>query len=237
MKRIGLLLGIIFAVALHAGFLLFGGLLFVSPEKAAGSTQDVELLSTEDEPEKDKPEETPEEPEDLEAESEEAPDAAEIIRNLEQPQMNEAPALDAASLSAIEAALSGQAGGGGDFASSMDFASGGVIGGKGKAGGLSDSLEGAFSLTEIDQKPRPTFQSAPSYPNEMRGKKVEGVVIVIFVVDPAGKVSNPRVERSTNPAFDKPAMDAVKKWKFEPAIKAGERVACKMRVPIRFQPS
>lgn len=236
MRRIGLLLGIIFAVALHAGFILFGGLLFADPKKSEAATQDVELLSADD-PEKNKPEEQPEEvKEDLAPEQEQAPDAAEIIRNLEQPAANEAPALDAASLSAIEAALSGQAGGG-DFASSMDFSSGGVIGGKGKAGGLSESLEGAFSLTEIDQKPRPTFQAAPAYPNEMRGKKVEGVVVVIFVVDSSGKVSNPRVERSTNTAFDKPAMDAVKKWKFEPGVKAGERVACKMRVPIRFQPS
>ena len=103
--------------------------------------------------------------------------------------------------------------------------------------GQDGQLDSAFSLAEIDQKPRATFQTAPLYPAEMRGKKVEGVVAVLFVVDAAGKVVNPRVEKSTAAAFEKPALEAVRKWKFEPAIKAGQRVACKMRVPIRFQPS
>ena len=36
--------------------------------------------------------------------------------------------------------------------------------------------------------------------------------------------------------LEKPAVDAVKQWKFEPGVKGGERVACRMRVGIRFQP-
>ena len=175
--------------------------------------------------------------EEIETGAEQAPDAGEVIRNLEVASTDTAPALEAASLSAIEAALSGQAIGGGDFAESLSFASGGRIGGTGKAGALDDKAEGAFSLDEIDQKPRPIFQGAPIFPSEMRGKKVEGVVTVIFVVDSSGKVVDPRVEKSSHPAFEKPALDAVKQWKFEPAIKGGQRVGCKMRVPIRFQPS
>jgi protein TonB len=71
----------------------------------------------------------------------------------------------------------------------------------------------------------------------MRGRKVEGVVSILFVVDSSGRVSGPRVEKSTHAAFEKPALDAVRQWRFEPAVKGGQRVACKMRVPIRFQPS
>ena len=70
----------------------------------------------------------------------------------------------------------------------------------------------------------------------MRGKKVEGTVTVIFVVDAGGKVENPRVEKSSHTAFESPAVSAVKKWKFEPGLKAGQRVASKMRVSIRFPP-
>ena len=177
------------------------------------------------------------EAEQIENESEKPPDMAEIMRNLEMPAVADAPALDAASLSAIEAALSGIAGAGGDFGQAMDFASGGKIGGTGKAGSTDDQFDGAFSLAEIDQKPRPVFQAAPVYPSEMRGKNVEGVVTVLFIVDATGRVGSPRVEKSTAAAFEKPALDAVKRWKFEPAVRAGQRVACKMRVPIRFQPS
>lgn len=175
--------------------------------------------------------------EEMETESEQVPDASEIVRNLELSAADSAPELEAASLSAIEAALSGQAGSGGDFAEALSFSSGGRIGGMGKTGAMDERLGNAFSLGEIDQKPRAIFQAAPVFPNELRGKKLEGVVTVLFVVDQTGKVAQPRVEKSSHPAFEKPALDAVKQWKFEPAIKGGQRVPCKMRVPIRFQPS
>jgi protein TonB len=191
------------------------------------------LLSNEDVAvEKEKPQE-PETKSAEDMETEEVPDAAEIVRNLEISAAANAPELEAASLSAIEAALGGQAGGG-DFAEALNFSSGGRIGGMGKAGVLDDGLEKAFSLAEIDQKPRPIYQAAPVYPAGKRASEV--VVSVVFVVDTTGKVTNPRVEKSTHPAFEKPALDAIKQWKFEPAIKAGQRVSCKMRVPIRFQP-
>ncbi len=236
----GAVLGIVIAVLLHAIVLLFGGLVFANEKKDEGTLQQVELLSEADaaaDREKEKAEPEPTEARDeMETEDEQPPDAAEVMRNLELSAAADAPALEAASLGAIEAALNGQ-GGGGDFADALVFASGGRIGGMGKAGALDDKLDNAFSLAEIDQKPRAVFQAAPLYPAELRGKKVEGVVTLIFVVDETGKVQTPRLEKSSHPAFEKPALDAVRQWKFEPAIRAGQRVSCRMRVPIRFQPS
>lgn len=231
--KFNLSFGIACAVVIHAGFILFGGLMFISHKKDHGTLQQVELLNEDIAAEKEKPVETePEKTEEME--TEQVPDASEIVRNLELSAAVNAPELEAASLSAIEAALSGQAGGGGDFTEALSFSSGGRIGGVGKGGALDDSLEKAFSLAEIDQKPRAIFQAAPVYPAGKRAPEV--VVSVVFVVDRTGKVTNPRVGKSTDPAFEKPAVDAVKQWKFEPAIKAGQRVSCKMRVPIRFQP-
>lgn len=233
--KAGLFLGIVCAVLLHGGFLLFGGLLFHAGKSDQQNLQEVELLTddTHEEKDEDQPEEAPPE---IETDPEDVPDATEALRELETPVAAEAPALDAASLSAIESALSGQAGAAGEFGEMLTFGSGGRIGGTGKAGALQESLEGAFNLTEIDQKPRAVFQAAPNYPANMRGRKVEGVVTVIFIVDADGRVANPRIERSSDSAFEKPALEAVRKWKFEPAVKGGQRVACKMRVPIRFQP-
>jgi len=248
--KIGLLFGITCAIVLHVGVVLFGGLVFVGHKKDYGTLQQVELLGENDTvAEKDKPKEKPKEEdkeqeptlkedenEALETENEKAPDAAEMVRSLELSAAASAPALEAASLGAIEAALSGQAVGGGDFGEAVTFTSGGRIGGMGKAGQVTENIEREFDLTEIDQKPRPILQGAPVYPALMRGVKTEGVVNVLFIVDPTGKAVNPRVEKSTHPAFEKPALDAVKQWKFEPAVRAGQRVPCKMRVPIRFQP-
>jgi protein TonB len=234
------LLAIVVAAVLHAGFLLFGGLLIPDAKEDRGTLQDVDLLvdeGTTGDAKKDGPEPERTVTEVMETEQEAPPDAEEVIRSIEVSAEAAAPALEAASLSAIEQALSGGSGPGGDFAEALTFASGGRIGGTGKPGTVEEGIEKAFSLTEIDQKPRAIFQSAPLYPSEMRGKKVEGVVTVIFVVDPSGKVSAPRVEQSTHAAFEKPALEAIRQWKFEPAVKGGARVPCKMRIPIRFQPS
>ncbi|HEV8112954.1 MAG TPA: TonB family protein [Planctomycetota bacterium] len=237
--KLALVLGVVAAAGLFVGDVVIEGVLFPSKKKDHGTLQQVELLSDADAEAEKPPEKKAEtKPDALENETEQPPDGAELAKSLDQPIVpGDAPALEAASLSAIEAALNGQGAAGGDFADALSFSSGGRIGGMGKAGALEEQLESAFSMSEIDQKPRPIFQTAPVYPSEMRGKSLEGVVTVIFVVDSGGKVSGPRVEKSSHPEFDKPALDAVKQWKFEPAVKGGQRVACKMRVPIRFQPS
>jgi TonB family protein len=54
------------------------------------------------------------------------------------------------------------------------------------------------------------------------------------VVDKKGKVVNPVVTRSNNPAFDQPAIAALLKWKFEPASIDGSPVETEMSVPIIF---
>jgi protein TonB len=242
MSKLGLILGVVGAVLVHVFILLFGGIFFMKHE-APVSTREVELVGgVEAEKEKDKDKEPEPEPDQdrIEEKVDAPPDAEEVVRNLQAAPViaNDAPALAEASLAAIEQALSGGGGGGGDeFGSSLNFASGGRIGGTGVAGAVGgEKLEEAFSMSEIDQKPRPVYQTAANYPSELRGKKLEGVVTVIFIVDANGRVSSPRVEKSSHPAFEKPALDSVKQWKFEAGVKGGERVATRMRVPVRFQP-
>jgi protein TonB len=240
MARFRFILGIVGAVLVHAFILLFGGIFFMKDE-APVSTREVELVGApEAEKEKDKQPEPEQEKQEIQESVEAPPDAEEVVRNLQATPLvaNDAPALAEASLAAIEQALSGGGAGGGDeFGSSLNFASGGRIGGTGVAGAAGgEKFEEAFSMSEIDQKPRAVYQTAANYPSELRGKKIEGVVTVIFIIDSNGRVTNPRVEKSSNPAFEKPALDSVKQWKFEAGVKGGERVATRMRVPIRFQP-
>jgi protein TonB len=238
MKGAAILLGIGAAIVLHGLVLTFGGILFLHDDADKGSLQQVDLLTSEDvdkPKDKDKAEEqVVEKKEEMQAEDEPPPDAEELMHDLEQSAVNDAPKLDAASLGAIEQALNGGAGGAGDFASTVGFSSGGVIGGTGKAGSMEDKIASAFSLAEIDQKARIIYQAVPMYPSEMRGKKVEGLVTIICIVDATGKVANLRVESSSNPAFEKPALDAVKQWKFEPALRGGQRVESRLHIPIRF---
>jgi len=233
----GVVLGLVGAVIVHILILLFGGIFFMHDEEAIDKTREVELLSeTEGEKKKEEEKKPEQEAEEIKEEVEDLPDASEVVRSLEPSPVNDAPALAEASLAAIEQALNGQGSGGGDFGAMMDFSSGGVIGGKGTGGLGAEKIDEAFSLAEIDQGPRKVYHVDPSYPGELRGKKVEGAASVIFIVDAAGKVTSPRLEKSAHPAFAKPALDAVRQWKFEPGLKGGQRVACRMRVSIRFQP-
>jgi protein TonB len=228
------ILAIAGAVLLHAGFILFGGLLFGALRPETPRPSMVELLG---QLEADKPKETPKEPPpEQEPEPDKAPDVAEVVKSLDQQSLNDPPALSAMSLGALEQALGG--GPGSSLSEALSLATGGRIGGTGR-GGAVDRIEAAFSMSEIDQKPRVVWQATPLFPAELRGRRVEGdlSVTLVFVVDSNGRVQSPRVEKASHPALERPALEAARQWKFEPAVKGGQRVSCRMRQQIRFQPT
>ena len=237
MSKAAVILAVVGAILVHGIVLMFGGIIFLGEETHA-SKREVELVS--EDVQKDKEETVKEEEkQEVKQETEAPPDPNQSIKSVDVPSQSsdDAPALDAASLSAIEAALNGGGVAGGDFGvGAASLATGGRIGGTGKGGGEEQASEEAFSMSEIDQRPRPIQQVAGTFPQEMRSKSVEGVVSLIFIVDETGRVVNPRVEKSSHPAFEAPALEALRQWKFEPAVKSGKRVSCRMRVPMRFQP-
>ena len=84
------------------------------------------------------------------------------------------------------------------------------------------------------EPPVPVRTAAPDYPDELRRGGVSGLVMVKCHIDVQGNVTETEVEKSSNAAFDKPAVAAVKKWKFKPAKQDGEPVAIKVSIPIKF---
>jgi protein TonB len=95
--------------------------------------------------------------------------------------------------------------------------------------------EDTFDVAELEKRPQPVSQVAPTYPEALRKAKVEGVVTLIFVLDETGRVEDPRVENSSRPEFEKPALDAIRKWRFSPGEKDGQPVRTYIRVPLRFR--
>lgn len=100
---------------------------------------------------------------------------------------------------------------------------------------VSDSkdVEALFSISDLDQQPRVIYQPGPILTKEVR-QKAPGTVYIIFVVDQQGRVENPIVQKASDPAFEKPAINAVKQWKFEPGKRNGQPVKFRMRVPFTF---
>ncbi|MCC7376579.1 MAG: TonB family protein [Verrucomicrobiales bacterium] len=92
-----------------------------------------------------------------------------------------------------------------------------------------------FDVSELERRPEAISQVAPTYPAELRKAKIEGSVTLVFLLSEEGRVEDPRVEASSRPEFDKPAVEAVKRWRFKPGMKDGQAVRTHMRLPIRFR--
>lgn len=73
------------------------------------------------------------------------------------------------------------------------------------------------------------------YPKEARKQRIQGRVIVNFVVHETGHVSDIRVLRPLHPLCDSSVVRAVRNTIFVPAEENGERVAVRMALPVRFQ--
>ena len=84
------------------------------------------------------------------------------------------------------------------------------------------------------EPPVPVRTVPPDYPNELRREGVSGLVMIKCSIDEKGDVTETAVEKSSTEAFDKPAIAAVRKWKFKPAKQDGNPVAIKVSIPIKF---
>jgi len=116
--------------------------------------------------------------------------------------------------------------------------SGGALAGFGEIRSLTAAetvREDTFDVADLEKRPEAVSQVAPAYPAELRKAKVEGVVTLVFVLDETGRVEDPRVENSSRPEFEKPALDAIRKWRFSPGQKDGQAVRTYIRIPMRFR--
>lgn len=96
-----------------------------------------------------------------------------------------------------------------------------------------EDLDAVFGLSDLDQRPRVIYQPGPTLTREVR-KQAPGKVYILFLVNREGRVENAKVQKSSHPVFEQPALKAVKRWKFEPGKKSGQAVRFRMRVPIKF---
>lgn len=75
-----------------------------------------------------------------------------------------------------------------------------------------------------------------SYPPEALEKNIQGTVVLMFIVDEKGKVTDPKVMRSRHPALDAEALRVVKHLDtFTPGKQAGKPVSVYFTLPIRFK--
>lgn len=84
--------------------------------------------------------------------------------------------------------------------------------------------------------PVPVRKVDPSYPPALRAEGVAGEVVLYAIIRKDGSVDSIQLIRGVHPELDKNAMEALARWKFEPARRNGEPVELEAVVRIPFRP-
>jgi len=110
-----------------------------------------------------------------------------------------------------------------------------AMAGFGSGESVAEQMAQALDISDLDKPPSVVSSVPPTYPAALRRARIEGTVVLVFVLNETGRVEDPRVESSSQAEFEQPAVDAVRRWRFRPGEKDGEAVRTYMRLPIRFR--
>ena len=104
--------------------------------------------------------------------------------------------------------------------------------GPGHGGGFGG---GAYRIGNGVSAPRALETPDPEYSEEARKAKYQGVVVLWLIVGPDGKPRDIKVTRPLGMGLDQKAIEAVNRWRFEPAMKDGRPVAVQINVEVNFR--
>ncbi|MCG9576755.1 energy transducer TonB [Vibrio tubiashii] len=98
--------------------------------------------------------------------------------------------------------------------------------------GLDTAIDGlaisapTFGDFGVNQQAMPLYRVEPRYPTKALKRGAEGYVVMKFTIDPTGKpIDVEVVEANPKRMFEREAVRAVKKWKYQPKVVDGTAVA------------
>lgn len=91
-------------------------------------------------------------------------------------------------------------------------------------------------IEEVDTPPRIATLIKPGYPRMARRARIGGIVVLRILVTEKGEPAQVEVLRGARAGLTEAAVQAVKRWTFTPATKAGVPVKTWTTVPIPFEP-
>ncbi len=134
----------------------------------------------------------------------------------------------------VQLASNGSGGGGG-----MGSGYGGGLGsGNGNGygpGSGGNTGGGVYHIGGGVSAPIPIFTPEAEFSDEARRAKYQGVCLISLIVDAQGNPQNPRVVRPLGMGLDEKALEAVRKYKFKPAMKGGTPVPVMMSIEVNFR--
>ena len=107
-----------------------------------------------------------------------------------------------------------------------------AIGGKAETGVSSSN---AYRVGNGITAPQLLFKVEPQYTEEARAAKFQGTVLLYIEVQPDGRATNIRVQRSLGLGLDEKAVEAVQQWRFKPGTKEGQPVPVAATIEVNFR--
>jgi TonB family protein len=83
--------------------------------------------------------------------------------------------------------------------------------------------------------PTVIYSVDPEYSDEARRAKYTGIVMVSLIVDAQGTPQHVRVVRQLGMGLDEKAVEAVRQYKFKPAMYQGKAVPVEVNIEVNFQ--
>ncbi len=104
--------------------------------------------------------------------------------------------------------------------------------GAGRGGGIGG---GVYKVGGGISAPQAISTPDPEYTEEARNAKTQGTCVLWLIVDQQGHPRDIRVSRGLGYGLDARAIEAVKQWRFQPAMKDGQPVNVQISVEVEFR--
>ena len=178
---------------------------------------------------------TPPQPQTLEHPKLPEPAAINVQPNIQLPDNPNMPMIGMHSSTNVQMASAGTGSGAG-----MGSGSGGGLGsGQGNGYGPGYGGNTGGGLEQIGGRvsaPVPIYEPEAEFSDEARRAKYQGVCLIAAIVDTQGNPQNVHVLRALGMGLDEKAMEAVRKYKFKPAMKDGKTpVAVMVTIEVDFR--
>jgi periplasmic protein TonB len=103
--------------------------------------------------------------------------------------------------------------------------------GAGSGGGIGG---GVYKVGGGISAPQAISSPDPDYTEEARRAKTQGTCVLWLIVDAAGHPRDIKVVRGLGLGLDAKALEAVRQWRFQPALKDGKPVDVQISVEVEF---
>lgn len=163
------------------------------------------------------------------------PSAINVQQNIQLPDNPNMPNIGVTKSANVTLASNGQGGGSGmgtGYGGGLGSGTGNGFGpgSGGNAGGGVYQIGGGVSA------PVAIFTPEAEFSDEARRAKYQGVCLISLIVDAQGNPQDPRVIRALGMGLDEKALEAVRKYKFKPAMKDGRTpVPVRITIEVNFR--